>query len=349
MISLPHEGLSLDIALTSSCPLRCRYCSVEKEPVRELDANQWASLMESFARLRRIDLVSLEGGEPFLRPDLPRILGACLESAQKVKIVTSGVIPFHPLPEGLLRDPRFSLELSLDGPREIHDFLRDGSWERAWNFLRAGLERGIRMRLRSVISRHNLFIFKGWLEALDRALDPFGQEVGYSFDTILAPEFLVGEGGKLPRLGIRSYPTRGLLPSPRELGHLFRSLKNRTFGNLVLRQTEPLRGCGAARGGFLSFDPAGIFSLCCEAPWGVGSMSLVSAQECLSFLDSQILSRPCRRCPFFRSKMCNGCWTGQKCGMVKYWEAEHCQALLGSMIHDFQPAKEEKSLTLDVL
>jgi hypothetical protein len=322
---------------------------VEKEPVRELNSRQWESVVESFARLRRVDLVSLEGGEPFLRPDLPKILGACLEFAQKVKIVTSGVVPFHSLPADLLRDPRFFLELSLDGPREIHDFLRDGSWGRAWTFLRAGLERGIQMRLRSVISRHNLSIFEGWLEALDRALDSFGQEVGFSFDTILAPEFLLREGGKLPRLGLRSYPTRGLLPSPREVGHLFRSLKNRTFGNLVLMQTEPLRGCGAARGGFLSFDPAGIFSLCCEAPWGVGSISLVSAQECLSFLDSQIRNRPCAGCPFLRSMMCNGCWTGQKCGMVKYWGAEHCQALLASMTQDFPPSKEEKKLTLDVL
>jgi MoaA/NifB/PqqE/SkfB family radical SAM enzyme len=342
MTSFSHEGLSLDIALTSSCPLRCRYCSVEKKPVRELEGRQWESVVTSFARLRRIDFVSLEGGEPFLRPDLQKILKACLEVAREVKIVSSGVVPFHSLPGDLLRDPRFFLELSLDGPRRVHDFLRDGSWERAWNFLQAGLERGIRMRLRSVISRHNLSIFEGWLEALDRALDPFGQEVGFSFDTILAPEFLACEGGKLPRLGIRSYPTRGLLPSPAEVGHLFRSLKDRSFGNLILIQTEPLRGCGAARGGFLSFDPEGIFSLCCEAPRGVGSISRVSAQECLSFLDNQILNRPCRGCPFFSSMQCNGCWTGQKCGMVKYWGAEHCRALLGSMTQDLPPSREGK-------
>ena len=149
MTSLPRNELALDIALTSTCPLRCRYCSVERKSQPELTASQWEAVVASFARVRRIDLISLEGGEPFGRPDLPAILGACLDAAQAVKIVTSGVIPFQSLPDGLLLHPRFILELSLDGPREVHDFLRDGSWERAWNFLQTGLERGIRMRLRS--------------------------------------------------------------------------------------------------------------------------------------------------------------------------------------------------------
>ena len=332
-----NNELSLDIALTSRCPLQCRYCSVERNSQPELNSNQWEAVVASFARLRRIELISLEGGEPFVRPDLPAILGACLDAAQAVKIVTSGVIPFQSLPDGLLLHPRFSLELSLDGPREIHDFLRNGSWERTWNFLQTGLKRGIQMRLRSVISRHNIFIFEDWLTALDRALEPYGQKVGFSFDTIIAPEALAGEGGELPRLGLRAYPTQGLLPSVSEMWRLYRNLKSRNFCNLVLLQTEPLRGCGAARGGFISFDPAGIFSFCCEAPRGVGSIFDISAGDCLSLRDTEILTRPCKDCLYLSAALCNGCWTGQKCGMVNYWRAKTCQALLGSVVQGYPP------------
>jgi sulfatase maturation enzyme AslB (radical SAM superfamily) len=337
MTSLQNNGLALDIALTSRCPLHCRYCSVERKSQPELSASQWEAVVASFARLRRIELISLEGGEPLVRPDLPYILGACLDAAQAVKIVTSGVVPFHGLPDGILRHPRFCLELSLDGPREVHDFLRDGSWEKSWDFLRAGLERGIQMRLRSVISRHNIPIFEDWLTALDRALEPHGQKVGFSFDTIIAPEALAGEGGELPRQGLRSYPTRGLLPSVSEMWRLYRNLKSRNFSNLVLLQTEPLRGCAPARGGFISFDPGGIFSFCCEAPRGEGSIFDISAKDCLSLRDTQILTRPCKDCPHLSATLCNGCWNGQKCGMVGYWEAENCQALFNSLAQDYQP------------
>ena len=336
MNCLSDNKLALDIALTSNCPLQCRYCSVERRPQQELSGRQWESAVSSFARLRRIGLISLEGGEPFLRPDLPKILAACLDAAQEVKIVTSGVVPLNGFPKALLRHPGFYLELSLDGPREIHDFLRDGSWERAWGFLQTGLERRIRMRLRSVISRHNILVFEDWLTALDGDLEPYGQKVGFSFDTIIAPEALAGEGGELPRLGVRAYPTRGLLPLASEMWRLYRNLKTSSFRNLVFLQTEPLRGCGAAREGFLSFDPAGIFSLCCEAPGGIGSLDRVSPDECLCLLDAEIGNRPCRDCPYFEAAQCNGCWTGQKCGMVGYWGVENCQALFDSMVHGKQ-------------
>ncbi|HYB21291.1 MAG TPA: radical SAM protein [Thermodesulfobacteriota bacterium] len=345
---LTNRALALDITLTSRCPLQCRYCSVERKPQQELSARQWESVIASFARLRRIELISLEGGEPFVRPDLPAILAASLDGSQAVKIVTSGVIPLSYLPERLLRNPRLFIELSMDGPREFHDFLRDGSWEKAWPFLQAGLERGVRMRLRSVISRHNLFIFEGWPTALDRALEPYGQRVEFSFDTILAPEAMVSEGGEISRLGLRAYPTQGLLPSPAEIWRLYRNLKCRNFRNLVLLQTEPLRGCGAAAGGFISFDPAGIFSFCCEAPRGVGSIFHVSAEECLSRRDISSLTRPCENCPHLSAALCNGCWTGQKCGMVKYWGAEDCQALVSSMDPGRQPRRRDRGTSLGI-
>ena len=187
MFPSPKE-LWLDIALTSRCPLRCRYCSVEKEAGLELTASQWIEVVEAFAALRPIALISLEGGEPFLRKDLSTILKACLEIARTVKVVTSGVLPLDWILPGILRHPGFVLELSLDGPAEMQNFLRDGSWDRSWNFLKAGIQRNIPMQVRSVISRHNISIFPDWLMRLDAMLGPFGRRVGFFYDTILAPE-----------------------------------------------------------------------------------------------------------------------------------------------------------------
>ena len=323
----PPRGIVLDLALTSRCPLRCRYCSVDKTPYPELPAREWVGIVESFARLRRIELVSLEGGEPFLRPDLIEILEVCLACAGEVKIITSGAIPLESLPLNLLRHPRFFLELSMDGPREVHNFLRQGSWDQAWNFLRAALERHIPVRLRSVISRYNLPFMETWLTRLDSELAATQRRVAFSFDTILFPKAMAEAGGHLQRAGVNRYPAKGILPSPQEMWRLFRNLKNRTFDCIQIPQSEPLRGCGFAESSGISFDPAGFFSFCCEASRGLGWIHQSPPEYCLSLLDAATRSRPCRGCFYFQENLCHGCWTGQKCGMVEYWDARDCQTL----------------------
>lgn len=320
------------MALTTRCPLRCRYCSVQKNPYPELRGKDWIRIVESFARLRPIELISLEGGEPFLHPDLSVILQACLGVAAKVKIVSSGVISLQSLPANLLHHPRFLLEISLDGPREVHNFLRDGSWGRAWSFLTAALERNIRIGLRSVVSRHNLPFIERWLAYLDRQMEAFGRNIDFSYDPILCPRALAGEGGWLPRAGLRAYPAQGLLPSPKEMWALFRNLKSEAFAHVRISQSEPLRGCGFARCGSISFDPAGIFSFCCESPWGLGWAQRTSPEQCLSLLAEALQNLPCRGCYWFQEDLCRGCWTGQKCGMVEYWGARDCQDLYGLMV-----------------
>ncbi|MCX5906649.1 MAG: radical SAM protein [Deltaproteobacteria bacterium] len=337
--------LFLDIALTTRCPLHCRYCSVSRELREELTAGQWKEVVASFARLRAIEGISLEGGEPLIRRDLPELLAACLGYARSVKVVTGGVIPFQGLPDELLHHPRFLFELSLAGPEDVHDFLRDNSWGRAWGFLQAGLARGIRVRLRSVISRHNLSVYEEWLTRLDKDLSPFGRKVEFIFDTIIAPEAMAGEGGEVARVSLRNYPAKGLLPAPMEMGKLFRRLIRRDFRNLVFSQNEPLRGCGAGRMGVVSFDAAGVFSFCCEAPRGIGSIHHFAAEGCLAFLDDQTRNLPCRTCPYYHGQVCNGCWTGQKCGMVKYWKAKDCQALHRFMLQEV-PFKTREVQTL---
>src|SRR5512133_2898186 len=126
--------ISVDIALTSACPLRCRFCTVAKTPVAELSASQWRRVLADLAQLRPITLVSIEGGEPLVRPDVGEVVAVGLACAEVVKLVTGGAVPFEALPLGLARSERFLLEVSVDGPRPVHDYLRDGSHEMAWDF-----------------------------------------------------------------------------------------------------------------------------------------------------------------------------------------------------------------------
>ncbi len=322
------KGVMLDIALTARCPLRCRFCTVEKKSTPELSAVQWRNVVRAFARLRRVEWVSLEGGEPMLRTDLPEILADCMEAAGNVKIVTSGSVGIETLPRDLVCDPRLTLEVSVDGPKAAHDFLRDGSWDRAWEFVREAAAKGVRLRLRSVVSTWNIALIEEWLEGVDDALRAGPLPIGYRFDTIIAPRTLAGMGGPLERHGLRDYDCRGLLPSPEAVRGLYDRLTRRRFRRLRFEQTEAFRGCGTGRLPLVSFDPAGFFSFCCEVSRGFGSVLDVTAKECLRALDKERRMIACRDCRHLAQGRCDGCWTGTKCGMVLAWNTRDCRGLV---------------------
>jgi hypothetical protein len=320
----------LDLALTARCPLRCRFCTVEKAETQELSAAKWRSVIRAFAARRTIRLISLEGGEPLLRRDLPEILAAGIAHAQEVKLVTGGGVAFSALPPALSRHPRFTLEVSVDGPEETHNWLRDGSWTAAWDFIGCALDHGVRLRLRTVVSVFNIGCLPEWLTALDRMLAGWSSPVGFRCDTLIAPEALAGAGGPLGRPGFRDYASRGLLPTAGEVRALFAGLRRRRFRRLRFEQTEPFRGCGAGRLPGIAIDPAGRFSFCCEAPGSCGSIAEVPVAQCLELLDRETAALPCRACDHLRRHRCDGCWTGQKCGMVGHWGMSDCRALFAN-------------------
>lgn len=323
-----ESGLALDLALTARCPLRCRFCTVEKRPGVELPAEEWRRVLADFAAVRRVRRISLEGGEPLLRPDIAAIAGAGLACADRVKIVTGGMVPFDTLPGSLARNPRLTLEVSVDGPRDRHDYLRDDSFEAAWAFIDAARAEGANLRLRSVVSAFNIRVLGEWLDEVDRHLEHLPSPVGYRFDTLIAPDIMEPLGGPHRRHPLRGYAGAGHLPVPQEVVALYERLRTRRFRRLRFEQMEPFRGCGVGRLPLVSFDPAGRFSFCCEAPRSFGAIREVSAAAVLAILDDQMGALPCRSCSHFAAGRCDGCWTGQKCGMVGAWKLPGCRALL---------------------
>lgn len=122
---------SLILFVTNRCNARCLHCfnwqEIDKESREEIKLEE---IRDISAFLGPLMEVSISGGEPFLRPDLPEILGLFKENElRSFSIPTNGL-----LPDTIFEETRrllskrggtaLNINLSLDGLEKEHDYLR---------------------------------------------------------------------------------------------------------------------------------------------------------------------------------------------------------------------------------
>jgi MoaA/NifB/PqqE/SkfB family radical SAM enzyme len=123
------------LGVTSRCNSRCVMCSIWKNQTgEEFDIDEIEKIFGNPV-LKRLEIVTLSGGEPFLREDLPEIIEIICRSCRSIKCLSinsngleSGLIesqlnqifslPFPQISQGL------SLQISIDGYGEVHDKIR---------------------------------------------------------------------------------------------------------------------------------------------------------------------------------------------------------------------------------
>lgn len=134
--------LHLTLFVTGVCNLRCRHCFHWKEVAEAKQGpslEQVQRLADSAAEMGPLLWVSFGGGEPFLREDLPELAAAFgKHGLRHLAIPTNGLVEktqyersqaiLEACPETFL-----SVSVSIDGPQEIHDQIRDqeGAHKRA--------------------------------------------------------------------------------------------------------------------------------------------------------------------------------------------------------------------------
>jgi pyruvate-formate lyase-activating enzyme len=172
----PPLGSRLWLYTNFDCNLACDYCCAESSPrahARRLSIEVAARACEEFAGLGGREIL-LTGGEPFLVPELPEIIGAAARWAP-VTVLTNAML----LQRGSRRraldrlDPsRVTMQVSLDsGTPALHDRHRGaGSFERA----RAGIallrELGFRVRVTATVDAAD----RDEQAGLDELLDAHG-------------------------------------------------------------------------------------------------------------------------------------------------------------------------------
>ena len=121
--------------LTGSCNLKCRHCWIA--PSFGTTAGKhlpWCELKKIIEQAMPLGLrsIKLTGGEPFLHPEINRILYALREMKLSIRMETNGTLIGEEEARAL-RDAEVSFSISLDGPTApLHDDLRGiaGSFDR---------------------------------------------------------------------------------------------------------------------------------------------------------------------------------------------------------------------------
>ncbi|MDP8254847.1 MAG: radical SAM protein [Candidatus Alcyoniella australis] len=182
MIGMP--GRQLILFVTQQCPLRCVHCFNRQAPQNlkgpEINVEE-ARLVGR--ELKPIGQLSISGGEPFVRKDLPELIEAVRAEggARYLDIPTAGWQPgqVQQTMSAILKQRawrRISLNLSLDGDVEQHDRIRGraGSYERLIETYRSvlPLRADSRLQLKAVIT-----LMQGTAGALDQTLNAMRRDM----------------------------------------------------------------------------------------------------------------------------------------------------------------------------
>lgn len=134
----------MNFAVTKECHSKCGHCSIWKSGRRtgELSLEEILQIARSYPHL---SWLSLTGGEPTDRADLPGIAEAFFRNSRSLYLLnfsTNGLNRKRILAQVKeilkLGIPKVMVAVSIDGPKEIHDHIRGipGGFERAAETLR---------------------------------------------------------------------------------------------------------------------------------------------------------------------------------------------------------------------
>lgn len=136
--------------ITYRCPLRCKMCfywnqqtslettKVIREKGEELTFSEMQKYLIPQLKAIGLEYINITGGEPFQRKDIYDILS--LFGRQKFRVSLNSNLPNVKYEEAkqIIDSNLFSIQLSLHGPRKIHDFIseKEGAFESVTNAIR---------------------------------------------------------------------------------------------------------------------------------------------------------------------------------------------------------------------
>ncbi len=143
--------------ITYACNMRCKHCGSscgEKYP-NELSTDEALALCDALAGLG-LRVLTLSGGEPFVRKDWHLIARRLTDRGVKTNVISNGWFVNEELVKKAFDSGIVNIAVSLDGLAETHDYMRTGgSFERVLASLDTMAELGMSSVVCTNVNRRN--------------------------------------------------------------------------------------------------------------------------------------------------------------------------------------------------
>ena len=168
------------ITISNKCNMNCKSCDVGQKQTgsplykslisaEELPVEQWRSFIDDVSKFR--PTIILDTAEPLLYKDICGLIGHIKDKGLRCVVTTNGFM-LEKLAKGLIESGLDRINISIDGPEEIHDEIRGvkGAFERAVKGIKKLLEFDSRLQIgiHYTISNHNFFCLCDTIEVLKR-------------------------------------------------------------------------------------------------------------------------------------------------------------------------------------
>jgi len=185
------------ISLTNRCNSECIICDIPKEKTEELSTSDCIRIIED-ARLLGASTVVFSGGEPLLRKDLFELISFARNKHLKTCITSNGLLLDDKAGLDLFTSGINVVNISLEGPKEVHDILRGkGSFKKALSALDSLKKYNIESTIATMVSSYNYKHLKYVVEiakekgATTIKFQPFN--ILFLRDKSRKPEFLISK------------------------------------------------------------------------------------------------------------------------------------------------------------
>ena len=152
---------SVYLAITNRCNLRCTYCyhfTGAGDVAEDLAKEEWLQFFDELNSCA-VMTVTLEGGEPFCRKDLPELIEGIVRNRMRFNILSNGTLITDEIASFLASTGRCDgVQVSIDGSVPMtHDACRgEGNFLKAMQGIKSLQKYNVPVPVRVTIHKHNV-------------------------------------------------------------------------------------------------------------------------------------------------------------------------------------------------
>jgi len=143
------------VSITNRCNFKCKMCDISRNRIEELSTSQWQQVIKDIGSYG-VQTIVFSGGEPLLREDIFDLISFTKDNSMGACLTSNGCLIDEEVAYKLRQAGVDVVNISVEGPRRIHDYLRGrGGYEKALIALENLRKNQIESTIATMVSRYN--------------------------------------------------------------------------------------------------------------------------------------------------------------------------------------------------